>query len=92
MKNTANSKNLEWSWSPYSLYALGEDSPTNYPAHESDVCACGSQYCLDCSLENQPPKTDKQPLSYRFWLNWYRTKARVKALLVAGRDQNPWPK
>jgi hypothetical protein len=37
-KSTAH--NVEWDWA---------DSPYNYPPMESDVCACDSRLCVDCS-------------------------------------------
>ena len=101
MKNTTTAKNLEWSWSPYRMFGLGESDECRCVSHTSSQ-ACGS--CDRAPMPRPDPNLIdwvgkgsgapvKQPLSYRIWLNYYKTIARVKSLLrSAGRDKNPWPR
>jgi hypothetical protein len=68
--------NIEWDWA---------DSPYQYPPMESDVCACDSKLCVDCSPTEQIKQgrvthheSDAALLASlgatRLWLTFYKLK------------------
>jgi hypothetical protein len=57
-------------------------SPFNYPPMESDVCACDSKLCVDCSPDFSAYTDMGGFLPIGFWFAYYRLKRRIKRLVT----------